>query len=358
MEKRSPLWYNEKNEVRMAKKENSVKKNPLKIVLIIVACLLAAILLGIVGLVIYARAPLGDYYKNAEKAFLLPGIDSGFIPQGLAYDETRNVFFVSGYDGGKQPSSLYLMQDGKAKHIPLLTENGEKFTGHSGGISHHGDYLYLAGSSKGCLYVLRYQDVLNAKDGESVRIRGSVKTFLGENDPIRVSFTGSTSTHIYVGEYYAKTGYSTPKTHHFESENQSFGGLVLEYAFDENAEWGVAPTPTRALSVVNAVQGMCFNGNELFLSVSGGFAHSKILSYDMDKLPSLPDLTVFDATVPHYATTDSALKKSIKTPPMSEEIVIVNDKLYAASEFAANRFILGKFTGAKYCYALDLTKYE
>ena len=43
---------------------------------------------------------------------------------------------------------------------------------------------------------------------------------------------------------------------------------------------------------------------------------------------------------------------------MSEEIVIVDGKLYTMCESATNKYIFGKFTSAKYCYATDIAKYE
>ena len=39
---------------------------------------------------------------------------------------------------------------------------------------------------------------------------------------------------------------------------------------------------------------------------------------------------------------------------MAEEIVTVDGKLYTMCESATDKYIFGKFTSAKYCYAADL----
>ena len=45
------------------------------------------------------------------------------------------------------------------------------------------------------------------------------------------------------------------------------------------------------------------------------------------------------------------LENDIKTPPMSEEIVLIDGKLYQANESASNKYVFGKFTGGKYLYS-------
>ena len=62
--------------------------------------------------------------------------------------------------------------------------------------------------------------------------------------------------------------------------------------------------------------------------------------------------------VPLYVLDGSTLKGDIKLAPMAEEIVIENGKLYTMCESATNKYIFGKFTSAKYCYATDLSKYK
>ena len=69
-------------------------------------------------------------------------------------------------------------------------------------------------------------------------------------------------------------------------------------------------------------------------------------------------ITVLGQTVPRYVMDSSTMRADIKLVPMAEEIVIVEGKLYTMCESATNRYIFGKFTSAKYCYATDISKYN
>ena len=56
---------------------------------------------------------------------------------------------------------------------------------------------------------------------------------------------------------------------------------------------------------------------------------------------------------------DSASQKSAKKiAPMSEEIIIVDGKLYTMCESASNKYIFGKFTSSDHCYATDLNFFD
>ena len=56
-------------------------KKPIRIIFIIIA----AILLFFVGVRLFFRLPVSEYYKRSEKAFVIPEYDKGFIAQGLSY---------------------------------------------------------------------------------------------------------------------------------------------------------------------------------------------------------------------------------------------------------------------------------
>ena len=202
---------------------------------------------------------------------------------------------------------------------------------------------------------MRHSDVLAATDGDSVRFCGKINTRLNDSDKFRVSFTGGNNTHIYVGEYYSNPSYETPDSHKFECNKEKFGGLILEYRYDDSAPFGVYPEPTAALSVIDRVQGLCFdNLGDLYVSVSASTAFSSIVKYNREKLYRMDDITIYENNVVHYAMVTTAKEYAVKTPPMSEEIIIIDNRLYAVNEFAANKFLLGKIIGAGYCYSFEL----
>lgn len=121
------------------------------IVLLILMIFLAAVRL-------YFRLPVASYYQSSRAAFEIPAIRDGFVPQGFEYDERSDLFLVSGYMDEKAPSPVYLVsrKDGSVRACVTLTDDkGKAYTGHSGGITLHGDYVYLAGGAAGiCMSIL------------------------------------------------------------------------------------------------------------------------------------------------------------------------------------------------------------
>ena len=85
-----------------------------KIITAVAAVLLLIPLLLLLGVRAYVRLPHLGYYRASERAFKIPGLGDGFIPQGLDYDSARGTYLVTGYDKEGDPSPLYLVgNDGK-----------------------------------------------------------------------------------------------------------------------------------------------------------------------------------------------------------------------------------------------------
>lgn len=329
-----------------------------KIILIVLACLVGLVLLVLIAARCYFRLPVREYYSNSEKTFVIPGLSDGMIVQGLAYDGRAAQFYVTGYrtDGNASQVSLVSKETGKeVKRISLADADGLPYSGHVGGITIHGDYVYVA-SSKG-LVVYAYGDFQSAESGQSIMALGVFSTVTAD-DKLGVAFTHAENGMIYVGEFYREANYPTPDSHKYKTaagdENTA---LILAYRFDAAAEFGIDPTIQAAYSVTGLVQGMCFDANGRFcLSTSYGPAFSHIYIYDTPKQEG--EITVLGQTVARYVLDSSNLALDLKIAPMSEEIVFVDDKLYTMCESASNKYIFGKFTSAKYCYATDLSAYE
>ena len=39
----------------------------------------------------YFRLSVSDYYKNSEKAFVIPALNDGYVPQGFCFDERSGL---------------------------------------------------------------------------------------------------------------------------------------------------------------------------------------------------------------------------------------------------------------------------
>lgn len=339
-------------------KKLSVKNKILKVLIIVVCSIAGFILFLMLGIRIGFRVPISEYYKNSEKAFLIPGISDGMIHQGLAYDDENDVFLITGYKSKGKASQISIVSKSSGKEIKrlnLANEDGSAFTGHVGGITLNKKYIYLT-DDKG-LFVFNKADFISAQSGETVKPIGLFKTSTN-NDRLLVAFAHVEGDEIYLGEFYRKQNYPTPDSHKYKTKaGDENPALMLCYKLDDTAQFGISEKIERAYSIPALVQGMCFDKEKrLYLSTSYALAFSHIRCYNA--IEQEGDITVLDQNVPLYALDGSTQVKDYKFPPMSEEIVIVDEKLYTMCESATNKYIFGKFTSAKYCYATDLSKYN
>ena len=333
------------------KKKKSLSKRLLKAFII----LLAVIVVILLGARLYFRIPVSEYYSHSEKEFTIPDINSGFIAQGLTYDERSDCFFMTGYMNDKSSSPIYMVEKSTNKYVKkLLLQNpdGSEFHGHAGGMTVHGDYIYVAGSGDSCLYVFSYEDAIMASDNSTLK---SIGTFPMPDD-MSVSFTSSDENVIYAGEFYRAENYKTAENHKMTTSAGDYNqALMFAYKFSDSADalFGIETEPFEVYSITDLVQGMDTYNGKIYLSTSYGVAFSHIYVYD--KPQSKKNLEIAGLTLPLYELDSASLSNTFKYPPMSEEIVCIDDRIYTMCESASNKYIFGKLTGAHKCYSTDIS---
>lgn len=331
---------------------------------VLLGILLTPVILAIIAFLLvqlFFRLPYNEYYKNSSAEFDIPGIREGFVPQGFDYDEGRALFIVSGYMKEKAPSPVYIFDRSGSvnKRLTLLTDKGEAYTGHSGGIAVHGDYVYLAGGRGGYFYVYDYTDFLRAHDGDEIECLGKFSTKKSADDYVAVSFIADSDTHLWIGEFYYGEDYETLDSH----KMYTWGGeyhqaLAVTFAFDENAEFGISPTPDAAYSLPDKVQGIAFNGSDILLSTSYSIDASRIYIHSTDVMYYEHAYNVLGTQVKLFALDSRSLVGEIKAPPMAEEIAVIDGRLYIMNESASDKYLFGRFTGMEKCCSTPLSKYR
>ena len=98
---------------------------------------------------------------------------------------------------------------------------------------------------------------------------------------------------------------------------------------------------------------MTFIGDEIVLSTSYAVAASHLKFYNTANLTA-GEITVNDQTASLYYLDSDCLTREVTAPPMSEEIVYLDGKIYIMTESASNKYIFGKFTGATRLYAYNV----
>ena len=324
---------------------NDKLKRILKIVGIVLASLVLLFGLLLLGIFSVDRIAHASFYKNAQKKFTIPGTNSGFVGQGLDYLEEQDAFLTCGYSEKKGEASMvyYIGRDGKAKLTLLKKKDGSNYTGHTGGIAHYKEYIYITGGD-GC-DVFLLSDILEGK-GES-RMLGTVKA------PIDPAYCNVHDGKFYVGSFYRAGNYETDAWQRMTTPaGDGNKATIISYDIDDAAtdNYYISATPTAVYSTTGLVQGLEFIGDQMVLSTSYGLATSVLKFYDTKQF-SKSNMELNGTGVPLYYLDSASLVKEVKAPPMSEEIVYRDGLLYIMTESASNKYIFGKFTGATKLYA-------
>lgn len=315
------------------------KLKPLKIILIILAVIIGLFLLLLVGIRVGSTVVYKEFYSNADWDVRIPDLDNGYIPQGIDYLEDKEYFLSCGYMSGKQSSRVYVTPPlGESYYSQLKNPDGSDYLGHTGGLAHFGDYIYITGNDG--LDVFSFEDIIKGREAKMI---GNVKTF---NDP---AYCHIHNNKIYCGSFYRKGNYETPQWERITTPSGDENTAVITvFELDENAEYGINPKPTAVISTCGLVQGMCFTDDEeIVLSTSYGMATSHLYFYNLDLTKEAENKVTLgennEYEAPLYFLDISKFIKAVTAPPMSEEIIFVNKRIYIMNESASNKYIFGKF---------------
>ena len=332
-------------------------KTIVKRVSIIVLSVLGAIalLLGAFALVI--RIGVGDYYDRSFACFTIPGINEGFVPQGIEYDKDNDLLLIGGYmnDGTASPVYLVGVSSGEVKKkIYLNNLDGTAFTGHAGGLTFYGDKLYVA---SGKVYVYSYKDILEASDGAKISCHGTLKG-VGEDEGVYASFAAVYGKNLVIGEYYKQGfGDQPPASHAYTAANGvKTGALALSYKFTSTEELGVSLLPNAAFTLPEKTQGMYFEDDAVYLSASFGIEFSTVGRYSLKKATAADKLNFGGTELTVYELNSDSLEKSVTLAPMAEELVKVGKDLIVLNESASGKYLFGRLSGMDKLYATDFDK--
>ena len=302
------------------------------LVILIVAILCLALLL--VGGLNIAKFPIySEYYSMEETLCTNPGLDDGFVCQGICVSEENGVILVSGYMADKSHSRIYVTDFESNSYFVELTRNGgEKYTGHAGGIALTGDTVYISNGSK--LYVFSLTDVLNAKNGEKVDIGE------GEKVSSAASFVYADEEYVYVGEF---NNPAEEQKEHIYGENHS---IIEKYSHDD------LENPVKIYSIGDYAQGVCFTPDgKVILSTSYGLTSTVYYVYNEADATDTGEM--LDGA-PVYMLGECV--REIKGPAMGEDLDYYNGKVITLTESASNKYIFGKLFFANDIVALDFGK--
>ncbi|WP_034450500.1 hypothetical protein [Butyrivibrio sp. AE2032] len=334
-----------------------------KIVSRILLILLILVTAVFVGARLFFRIPVLEYYWASDKAFKIPGLSENMVPQGLDYVASEGIDLVGGYQKDGSPSRIYRVDHDTGKNLGYVVMGDAEGNGvrpHAGGLAAHGDFLFVAGDEDASIYIYRLSDVLSGKDGETVKRAGEFSTKFGD-EKVNVAWICFAEDRMIIGEFYRVPNYLTPESHFFTGPSgEENHAVALCYRLTdtgaEDSVCGVETTPFMAYSLPGLVQGMAVYDGKLWISQSYGTAQSSIRCYDVEGTEQTGVFGVEDGGIPVYTLDSTTQVYEFEAPPMAEEIIFVDGKLYIMCESASSKYFFGNLTGGRWCYATDVDK--
>ncbi|MBR7101864.1 MAG: hypothetical protein IKC74_06210 [Clostridia bacterium] len=289
------------------------------------------------------------FFLNSDTEFRTPGMADGYIAQGLDYMEERSAFLSCGYMKDKSASRVYVISEESRKElffVEMKKEDGSDHTGHTGGISYFGNYLYITGGD-GCDVFL----VSDLFDGDGIITK--VGEVGAELDP---AYCNVYDGKLYMGSfYYPEGGYNGTELQYVTTpagdENHA---MIMVYELDPETGFAKSDTPTEIYSTTGKVQGMTMlpDGN-MMLSTSWGLTASYLYEYDV-KNASRGTFELNGKSVPIVYLDSESLVSRVKAPPMAEEIVYFDGKVIIMTESASQKYIFGNLTSGRKIRSYEL----
>ena len=272
----------------------------------------------------YTRIDIENY---TEQGFDMPGLDSGFVPQGLCYNKELDAYLISGYtDDGNSRIYTVDTKTNETKEIIL-----KDYTAHAGGIASYGKDIWVCsgGSAEkgGKLYHFTADAIAQAENGEEIAFDS--KTELN----VKGSFLGCADGMIWVGEFYTKGGGYEVNPDHAYGKNHAWscgykvnndGSLTLE----------------AVISVPDEVQGISvLADNSIVFSTSyGRFNDSALQVYRPYTEWKKGTVSIDGKDVDFYACKKKDRVAKIEMPTLMQGIECNGNNHYTIFESGAQKY--------------------
>ena len=298
-----------------------------KFIMFVIIGIVSLLLVAIIGLNIAKHFIYSDYYSIKTDICKNPGLNDGFVCQGIAASEQNNVILVCGYMKDKSNSRIYVTDFESNSYYVELTRDGEKYTGHAGGLAITGDTVYIANAKK--IYSFPLESVLSASNGDIVDIGSGTKV------NTNASFVYTDEEYLYVGEFHDGGKYVI-KNHEHETAEGIHYAICTKYSLND------LNTPVAVYTLRNNVQGVCFTPQgQVVLSTSYGLTDTVYYVYDL--VNATDSGLTFDGAPVYYLDN---LEKEIHGPAMGEDLDFYDGKIITLTESASQKYIFGKLFGA------------
>lgn len=277
-----------------------------------------------------------QYEDYTEYPCEVPGLEDGFIPQGLCFVENMGMFAISGYmpddaNGNKQFSRIYFVNpDTKERKMFIIDD----FTGHAGGIACNGNDLWVSSggseSSNGKIYHFTL-DMFAGESGSSIKYDGYFSV------PVKGSVLYCDGEKLWVTEFYNRDN-PVNNDHYYGSNHAWSCGYDLPIQVDYSKKEELVPDVI--LSIPDKVQGMAItaDGKVIFSTSYGRRNDSKLYVFESYTEWDSNTVNVFDEDVTIYVSKRKNNVIRFKMPTLMEGLDYYNGKLFIVFESGAQTY--------------------
>ena len=323
-----------------------------KISMIVAFSVLGVILLSVLVYYFGAFYPKFNNFDK-KKEFEIPGLDEAFVPQGMDYLESESIILISGYMSDKSPSRIYVIDRNTGetqKFVTVKNLSNEDYFGHAGGIATNGNKLWIVGDKT--LLTAKLSDILSAQNGESVKTESEIETGNG------CDFVDTYGDKLIVGEFYKESNYETPENHRIKvNDNEITNAVAYIYKINNSSKSGVEDSPIMALTLPDKAQGIAITGEgeneKITISTSWSIGDSNLITYSSPFNKSTQKtIRINNQDVNLYELNSTNLESSIKAPSMSEEMTVVDGRVFILFESACEKYRAVNRTRTKYVLSI------
>ncbi len=305
-------------------------------------------------LVIYFFGEGKHDLSTGKKEFKIYGLKDGFVPQGICFSKSADVFLISGYMKSKSLASRIYVVNGHGEFIKFICvkSNGTEEQGHFGGIATFGNDVWISTDQR--VLRVKLSDIKNAKSGDFILKKDE---FPSKN---AASFVFVNAGILWIGEFYKLGKFKTDVSHHVKFNGLDFHAMCFGFKIDPSAPCGIASlTPQKAISIPDLVQGMAISGNNIFVSTSYGISRSNLLVFkNILTLPANGSVFIDENKVPLYVLSPQFLIKKLSLPAMSEEVEVYDKKLFLLFESASKKYRYFTRRKVKNVYSISMNIFD
>ena len=339
------------------KNKNKQKASLLRRLVSLLCIIVSVAILAVGGFIIFDRVRHGSFYQDAEREFIIPGLNDNYTPQGFDYLPESDLYIMCGFMSDDTVSRIYTVDAKYQSSDAIIIKNsdGSDHKSHTSGISvlPGTDHVYLAGDN--IIHLLSLADIT---DGDGVAtILNDISIML---DPAYCTVRGDM---LYVGSYYYPDKYETPMADRYVTPTgeQNYA-LLAAYPLDPTTGLLASDTPEVLYSTRGMIQGMAFADDDtLIFSTSWGLSTSHLYCYDLTAVDpaKAQTFTLADGTeMPILFLDSSSLYADIAAPSMSEELVVKDGRVFIMNEAACNKYVFGKLLGAHRLFSYPIPEKE